>query len=182
MLWKRLHKLLLVFFIVSFPLFATAGETYGELQLKAAITYNVAKFVKWPAETFSETSTPLVVCVMGNSKVASAFESLEGQFLGQRRIHVNYLKSISDCQGGHVLYIANSKDYLVNEALTALQGKPVLTVSDIESFASRGGMISLLKVRKNIRFAINLDASKSAGLQISSKLHPLATEVIRSRN
>ena len=158
----------------------TAGETYDEFQLKAAITYNFAKFVKWPDGTFLETTTPLVVCVMGNSKASSGFESLEGKYLGQHPIQVNYLQSPNDCHEGHVLYIANSKSHRVDEALFLFQGKPILTVSDIESFASRGGMVSLVKVRKNIRFAINLDAATSVDLQISSKLHPLATEVIRS--
>ncbi len=179
-IWNLLHKLLLGLILVGFPLPIVAAETYDENQLKAAITYNVAKFVKWPDGTFVDAKAPLVICVIGNDRVAAGFESLEGQFLGERPIKIYYLASMDDYQGGHILYVTHSKDYHVDEILTVLQDSPVLTVSDIESFARRGGMVSLLKMRKNIRFAINLDASLSVDLKISSKLHALATEVIRN--
>lgn len=60
--------------------------------------------------------------------------------------------------------------------LTALQKVPVLAISDIESFAHRGGTINLVKVRDYLRFAIDLDASIAANLKLSSKFHSLSTQ------
>jgi len=64
--------------------------------------------------------------------------------------------------------------------LIALPKVPVIAISDIESFASRGGTINLLKAGDNFRFAINLDASMAVNLKFNSKFHSLATEVISS--
>lgn len=176
-----MHKLLLVLIIVGIPLPVIAGETYDENQLKAAITYNVAKFVKWPEGTFADRNSPLIICVLGGGDAASGFSTLEGQALGTRPVKVRYLQSLDNYQDGHILYVVHSQIHQLDAVLTALQKKPVLTISDIENFASRGGMINLVKVGKNIRFAINLDASMAANLQVSSKLHALATEVIKSK-
>ncbi len=176
------HKLLLVLILVSLPLPLIAAETYDENQLKAAITYNVAKFVKWPEGTFVDTKSPLIICVLGDGDAAAGFSSLEGQALGTRFVQVRYLQSLNDFQDGNILYIVHSQLHQLDAVLTALQKRPVLTISDIENFASRGGMINLVKVGNNIRFAINLDASMAANLQVSSKLNALATEVIKSKN
>ena len=180
-IWNLLYKLLLVLILVGFPLSSIAGETYDENQLKAAITYNVAKFVKWPEGTFIDKKSPLIICVLGSGAAASGFSSLEGQVLGTRPVHVRYLQSLNNYQDGHILYIVHSQASQLNEVLNSLKKKPVLTISDIKGFANRGGMINLVKVGKNIRFAINLDASMAANLQVSSKLHALATEVIKSK-
>ena len=181
-IWNLLHKLLLVLILVGFPLSSIAAETYDENQLKAAITYNVAKFVKWPEGTFVDKKSPLIICVLGSGAAASGFSSLEGQTLGTRPVHVKYFKTLNDFQGGHILYVVHSQVSHLDEVLNSLQKTPLLTISDIDNFASRGGMINLVKVGKNIRFAINLDASMAANLRVSSKLHALATEVIRSKD
>ena len=177
---KQLHKLLLILLFVGLPFVAVAGETYDENRLKAAITYNVAKFVKWPGGIFVDEKSPLVICVLGNGDSDSGFSALEGQLLGKRPVLIRYLEPSKKCRDGHILYVAGSAGPHIDATLIALQNAPILTISDIDGFTDRGGMISLVKVRKNIRFSINLDASMAANLQISSKLHPLATEVIRN--
>ena len=177
---NRLHKLLLVLFLIGLPLSAMAGKPYDENRLKAAITYNIAKFVKWPEGTFVDVKSPLVICVLSNGDTPLGFDALEGQIWGLRPVHVRYLKSINNYRGGHILYVANSEAHQLDNVLTAVHNTPLLTISDIEGFARRGGMINLVKVGKNIRFAINLDASMAAHLKVSSKLHALATEVISS--
>lgn len=158
---------------------AFAVESYDEYQLKAAITYNVAKFVKWPEGVFADGEAPLTICVLGNHNTASGFASLEGQLLGGRHILVKYLKSPSDFKSGHIFFVARSRSRQLAEILLKLEGLPILTISDMKSFATRGGMINLVERGKRIRFAINLDASMAANLQVSSKLYSLATEVIR---
>ena len=61
--------------------------------------------------------------------------------------------------------------------LTSVEALPILTIGDGENFIRDGGMIQLVKVEGHIRFEINLDAAKSAGLKISSKLLQLAERV-----
>ena len=74
----------------------------------------------------------------------------------------------------HVLFISRSENDRVEQILQNLQGRNILTVSDIPDFAARGGMIELFMEKNKIRMRINLSAVKAAGLNISSKLLRLA--------
>jgi hypothetical protein len=58
-----------------------------------------------------------------------------------------------------------------------LNGAPVLTISDVDSFAQAGGIAQLYVEDGRIRFRINLDTTKRSHLQFSSKLLALATLV-----
>jgi hypothetical protein len=58
--------------------------------------------------------------------------------------------------------------------MAALEELPILTVSEIEGFAQRGGIINFIIVEKKIRFEINPDAAKQVGIHISSQLLQLA--------
>jgi hypothetical protein len=58
--------------------------------------------------------------------------------------------------------------------LKLLDQQGVLTVSEIENFAQRGGVIHLKKENNRIVFEINLAAAKRAGLTMNAHLLKLA--------
>ena len=62
----------------------------------------------------------------------------------------------------------------LEETLRVLGRANILTVSDIEEFAERGGMIGFRIEEKRVRFSVNTEAADRAGLQISSRLLKLA--------
>src|SRR6185295_7141296 len=45
-----------------------------EFQVKAAFLINFPKYVDWPAEAFAETNSPIVIAVLGESKVTDELE------------------------------------------------------------------------------------------------------------
>jgi hypothetical protein len=81
---------------------------------------------------------------------------------------------LPDC---HVLYIDSR--YRTPDGVapgSPVQG-PVLTVSDRRHFAASGGMVELFVEDGRLRFAVNVDAARRAGLHLSSRLLSLATIV-----
>jgi len=50
----------------------------------------------------------------------------------------------------------------------------VLTVGEMDQFATRGGMIQFSLEEKQVRFDINLEEASQAGLKISSRLFILS--------
>jgi hypothetical protein len=81
---------------------------------------------------------------------------------------------MEDISGCHILFIGYSaKDHLT-ELFKFVHKKPVLTISDMQGFANRGGMINFRRVKNYIRFEINAKAAQQAGLKISSQLLKLA--------
>lgn len=153
-----------------------------ENQVKAAILYNFAKFVTWPAESFADETSPLIIAILGDDDLHKSIDNLEGKKIGQRTITIRHWsrhdlhRSKRPCQ---ILYVAVSEEKNLSGILSAVAKEPILTVSDLPKFAQRGGTLNFEKKKKHIRFAINLDASDQAGLKISSKLFPLATTVIK---
>ena len=61
-----------------------------------------------------------------------------------------------------------------------IAGEGVLSISELDAFARRGGMIQLTKKANRFRFAVNIDAVARNGLRISSKLLQLAEVIHQS--
>ena len=74
---------------------------------------------------------------------------------------------ITDC---HILFVSRQEQRHVDAILDSLKGRSVLTVSDAEGFAARGGMIRFVTDHNRIRLRINLEAARAANLKLSSKL------------
>lgn len=56
---------------------------------------------------------------------------------------------------------------------------PALTIIEISAFSKSGGMIELYRVEGRINFKINLQITRQAGLDLSSRLLKLAIIVDR---
>jgi hypothetical protein len=158
-----------------------AGAEFSAPQVKAAFLYNFAKFVAWPAAAFSTADAPLVLGVLGPDPVgATAMHSLAGKAVRGRRLEVRPVSGPEEAKGWHILFIGAAGQPSLARIHAALRQSHVLTVSDIEHFAEGGGGIGLITVEQKIRFEINLEAMRQAGLVVSSQLLTLATTVHRS--
>jgi hypothetical protein len=69
-----------------------------------------------------------------------------------------------------VLFISDSEKGRVKEILQALKGCPILTVSDIKRFSSKGGVIEFDREGSKMALTLNETATKKAGLTVSSQL------------
>jgi hypothetical protein len=70
--------------------------------------------------------------------------------------------------------VSPSEKNRLPKILEAVIGTSVLTVSETDHFTEAGGMINFVIKNDEIRFQINDEAAKKAGLKISSKLLSLA--------
>jgi YfiR/HmsC-like len=142
-----------------------------EYQLKAVFLFNFAQFVSWPAEAFADSAAPLVIGVLGTDPFGAYLdetvrgEVVEGHPLVVRRF--SDLAGIGDC---HILFVSQDEVTDLPALLRAIEGRSVLTVSDVEGFAASGGMIRFVNDRNRIRLRINLEAARAAHLTLSSKL------------
>lgn len=143
-----------------------------EHELKAALTYKLAKFVTWPAER--ELKSTFELCVLGAHPFGSALDGIEKLTIKDRPIVVRAIEAL-DPAACDLLFIAESESESLPELLAALADAPVLTVSDMERFAKRGGIVELQSRDNRIGFEINVAAYRRAGLVVSSQLLQLAT-------
>jgi hypothetical protein len=169
--------------MVSFALLvsAAAGALAQSLEypVKAAFLYKFGPFVEWPAVAFDGPAAPFFLCVAGDDPFGPILDqAVAGQHVGRHPVTVRRLPKAE--HGGpvcHVLYAAGSKTQPPAQMLTAVQGEPVLTVTDDSHGDGSHGMISFVLQNSRVRFDIDARAAQQSGLAISSKLLSLAVNV-----
>ena len=156
---------------------AVSADLVEEYTLKAALVLNFARFTEWPADVFDRLSGPFRLCVHGDTDVQQAFASLEGKKVGDRQMSIKRINRLWNVQGCHVLFVSGTDRGRLRRVFSAIEGQPVMTVGEMRGFAKSGGTINLVIEDNKIRFQINLEAARRAGLTISSRLLKLATIV-----
>lgn len=153
-----------------------------EYQVKAAFLYNFAKFVEWPAEKFPAIDSPVIIGVVGADPFGSVVDrTVQGKTINGRPLIVQRFGPGEDYRRCHILFIGRSLKDSAATILTEVKSESILTVSEIENFARRGGMIGLVVVDESVKFEVNLPAAERANLKVSSKLLSVARAVIRAQ-
>jgi uncharacterized protein DUF4154 len=151
------------------------ADSAGEYEVKAAVLYNLMRFVEWPPSAYPDPQTPTVLCVLGRDPFGDALSSIvPKQASSGRPVVIRHPRDGKQAAGCHVLYIGSSERKLIVQILSDLKGSSVLTVGEMSKFAAHGGMIEFGLEDKQVRFDINLDAATRAGVTISSRLLVLA--------
>jgi hypothetical protein len=147
----------------------------SEYELKAAFLFNFAKYVDWPPEVFAEVTSPLVIGVLGKSPFGGTLErTLQGKAVNDRALTFREVHSLTEATNCHVLFISTSEKVRMPQIFEDLRGTSVLTVGESDRFAEDGGMIGFVLAGNKIRFRVNEEAARKAGLKVSSKLLSLA--------
>jgi len=173
--WRIVLPVLLVSLSVCGT--ADAGEEKSapsEYQVKAAILFNFAKFVEWPAVSFPDSAAPIIIGVLGEDPFGSALDAAKNRTVNGRKIQIKRFNTVQEITACHILFISSSEKGRLVPLLRALRDFHMLLVGDMEKFAQRGGMINLILQNDAIDFEINVDAVKRAGLRINSRLLNMA--------
>jgi hypothetical protein len=147
-----------------------------EDEVKAAYLFHFAKYVEWP--TGAPADTAWVVGILGDGVFSEVLErTLEGKTAKDRAFVAHRLSDPAQASQVHILFIGASEEPRLPRILKALEGSSVLTVSDIDGFAEKGGVIGFRMDGKRVRFDINPEHASRSGLRISSQLLSLARVV-----
>jgi hypothetical protein len=153
---------------------------FDEYQVKAAFLYNFAKFVEWPAGTFTNATEPIGICIAGVNPFGSTLEGMvQGKKIGERAFAVRRMADTQQTKGCQILFIGGAEWRRVRPLLDALKGAAILTVGETGEFTSAGGMIAFQIAGPRVRLQIDLETAEHSHLKISSKLLSLAEIVKR---
>lgn len=156
----------------------TAVAQPTEHEVKAAMIFNITRFVEWPESAFFATGSPLVVAIVGRDGVGDALEPmLRGKLVNSHPFEVRRLRAADEIPRCHVLYLAGSEKRRIRTILETLGDSSTLTVADIEDFAKRGGHINLVVDDQRVRVLVNPSRAEASHLKISAKLMSLARVV-----
>lgn len=164
--------------LLALPPAARAQSAGSDAVAKARLVTTFARFVQWPAGTFADDDTPLQLCVAQDSPaVADAFRRQAAAAAAGRPLRL--MLAPQPAPGGcHLLFIDDSAPRRQATVLPPAQ-EPVLTMAQIDGFASRGGMVEVVVVNDALRFDVNLPALQRAGINVRAGALKLAREVLR---
>ncbi len=158
------------------PLAVSQDKKPQEYQVKAVYLYNFAKFISWPSRASNSEVFP--ICIFGQDPFGQVLDSIvAGEKINGQGLVVRRLTSTSQIAPCRIVFISQTESGRVKEIVNVSEKNAVATVSDIEGFATRGGMIQFVLEDNRVRFEVNLDAVKNAGLVFSSQLLKVATTI-----
>jgi len=140
-------------------------------QVEAVFLFNFSQFVDWPAQAFPQPDSPIVIGVLGSDPFDGTLdEVVRGEMVKGRSLVVRRFQHIEQLTDCHILFISRSERPRLEPIVQLLKGRNILTVSDLDEFATQGGVIGFVLTDNKIRLRVNLQAAKEAGLTLSSKL------------
>ena len=157
---------------------ALPARAQGELEyaVKATYLYKFGPFVEWPESAFP--SGVVNLCILGDDPFGDILDAaVKGQTIQNRSIAIRRLRRLeleADC---HILFVGSTDEKAAAEALQAVRGRPVLTVTDSASSPAAKGIVNFVIHEGRVRFEIDDLAAAENGLQISSKVLSLALAV-----
>jgi hypothetical protein len=159
----------------SFPRAFAQATSLSEYQVKAAFLFNFAKFIDWPEGTYASPRAPFAICVLGKDPFGSTLdEVLAGKVMENHPVAVLRLRDSTEARHCQLVFVSSSESRNYAVILESVRGASVLVVGETDGFAASGGTIEFTLEEDHVRFAINPEAARRAGLKCSSRLLALA--------
>ena len=181
MLPRLLRSVLIAALVACLSPPLQAAEAFDEAEVKAALLAKILRFVDWPEEAFSADSSEFSACTLGQSELAEAIARLlEGEEIAGRQVTWHALEPASWMReaGGCQLLLLAEVDADALRGLRKVEGRYCLLAGDHPLFLESGGMLNFLIEEKRVRFEVNLERLRSAGLKLSAKVLSLASRVL----
>ena len=156
------------------PVWSQSSGPVRDYQLKAVYIFNFLKFIEWPDKKL-EPDRHIHICVVGGDPYFGALDSLAGRQAQGRIIRLSYLENKDIPDACVLLVISDRKEMELPLLLRRLTSSAIVTVSDIEDFTRRGGMIGFVEKDNKIKLEINLQVARQEQVKIDPDLLELAT-------
>ena len=164
-------------------LLATAAPcaSPSEAEVKAAFLAKFVAYVNWPASLRLPPDAALTLCVLGNDPFGRTIdETVRGQQVNGHSLAVKRLAGTQGAAGCQLAFVEGTSPHSTNEFLAAMQGKPILTVTDARNGPQRG-IIHFVVADGRVRFLIDQAAAERDGLELSARLLAVALDVRADR-
>ena len=140
------------------PAVSAADSNYTEAEVKAAALSRIVDYVKWPAGTFADAKSPIVIGVIGRNlfegELSQVLKSANTNGIGRPVIVRQYKdgETVANCQ---ILFVAASEKSRVAQILQKIEHTGILTISDMEGFVTRLGGGLRLFIDKSLQVEVN---------------------------
>lgn len=149
-----------------------------EYRLKASFIEKFVQLTRWPDDVLPpDKNKPFVIAIMGKNPFGKILDIMyRSDKIEGRRVAVRYIFRPEQITGCHLLFISKSMQKYLLSILKTCRRKPILTISEVEGFARKGGHINFYVTDKDtLHFEINETKVKESGLH----MHLLLIEIAK---
>lgn len=155
-------------------------STEIERQVKAAYLHKFTGFVEWPQGTFGSADSPIIIGVIGEDSLADELADLvAGRTVNGRSLSVHKMQRGDSLADIHVLFLGRMERSRLIEFLSAVKGRPVLTVTEAEGSYGLGCMVNFVLTKERLRFEVALAPVEAGRLKISALMLAAAYKVVK---
>ena len=157
--------------ILPKPLQAEEVSEYG---LKALFLYNFAIFTSWPGSDIDKFN----LCIYGDNPFGQDINFLmKSKKINERTIDIHRIDNVSQLDQCQLVFISRPMISNLADVITTVKDKPILTIADSPGACHQGVILNMNVNNEKVTFEANLMMAKKAGLNLSSQLLRLATEI-----
>jgi hypothetical protein len=172
--------LLVALTLISLTPDLTAAELTGQSRFKAAYLYNFVKYTRWPAESFADSKSPIIIGVLGKDPFGEQFDAMvKNRPIRGREVRIRRCATAAEARACHLLFVPPSEDDRLDGIMTHLTDQALLTVGESKAFLKAGGMIRFILDKSGVRFEINRAPAERVGIRLSAQLLKLASKTHR---
>ena len=181
------------------------SSSITEYELKAVFLYKLLKYVSTDAASQAVPSSLIntrrptsgltkarstfggdnetFICVIGSNPFEHHLDRVVDKVNARRKrpIEVKYMRRFEQegVSGCDLVFLAKSEQREIARVVEGLQQHSILTVSDIEGFAQRKGMVEFVFANGSIQMEINVLSASRSSLSISANLLEVAKKIYK---
>ncbi|MFH2107208.1 MAG: YfiR family protein [Chrysiogenia bacterium] len=172
-------KKLVIFFLLPlffFPdLWAQENIRETEYLLKSVNLFKICQFTIWPQE--KAENSPFYIFVLGRNPQGQRISVPADKKINGRRVEIKDIKEVGEVGAGEVLFICSSEESKIDSILASIKSRQILTAADTKGFAEKGVMINFYIELETVKFEINRQAIRHAGLKLYPQIYSLGKNV-----
>jgi hypothetical protein len=166
-------RVVAVFLLAIAVSFAAHAQTTN-YQVYALFVVNIAKYSSWP-----DVSGDFEIAVLGKSKAYDELLKQNGKVVNGHTIKITQVEDIASIGQPHILYIADGRSAVLEDAVKATHGKSVMIIAEREGLYKKGAGFSFVVMDNNtLRYDINHTELEKRQIKISKNLEALANATL----
>ncbi len=149
-----------------------------EYEIRAAMVFNLPKFIQWPAWKMNDMHRAFELCELGADPVTAILENFfRDKTVFEKPVSIRRLSQGEDASDCHLLYVTGSERKQFERISSDLRNKGVLCVGAEDWIIASGGEVSLPVIDNRVHIQIQITNAQQGGWSVSSKLLQLANIV-----
>lgn len=174
-------KVLLIIFLISdlFFSFDLIEITAEEYDLKAVFLYNFIKYFEWEG---IEEKEYFEIVIFGESPIYEPLNEIaKKKLVFGKTIRVKNLMNVEEINYPQIIFISKNSTKKFKEIYEKFFKYPVLIIGEEEGLCEKGASINFVIREGLLKFEINQDSLREAGLKASSQLLKLSISNLKKK-